>query len=220
MIMTNTKIGTKPMNPLFGDSAPRPQSGHYEVRIPADRNELIKEIDHDRGAFVVIGNILPARDGRELCHLLENEDGSLRYPVYLLRSSDSDGQQRPLDKAEAAAMAAGPLHPTVAEHVQQAGEWGEVIRLRDLEIHVQQHDVILHGKPIALTGSEFDLLCFLARRVGWVLSRKHIIAELRGNHQACTTRNVDVLIVGLRRKLKEVGKRIQTVRGVGYRLRA
>ena len=198
----------------------RPAFGNYEVRVPADRNELIEEINQGRGSFVVIDSALSARSSRELCRLLEDENGSLRFPVYLLRSSDSDGKERPLDKAEAAAISAGPLHPSVAQHIHQAGEWGEVIRLRDLEIHVQQHDVILHGSPISLTGSEFQLLCLLARRVGWVLSRKDIIAELRGNDQACTTRNVDVLIVGLRRKLQEVGKRIQTVRGVGYRLRA
>lgn len=220
MIMNKTSVGAASRERLPGGVPMGPGAGRYEVRVPSDRAELMQEIEEGRGAFVVIGNVLPARSGAELCRLLEDDDGSLRYPVYLLRSDESDQVERPLDKAVAQALAAGPLHTSLVEHIQQAGQWGEVIRIRGVEIHVKQRDVLLNGVPVNLTTSEFDLLCLMARRLGWALSREEIIAELRGHGEACTPRNVDVLIVGLRRKLGTVGTRIQTVRGVGYRMRA
>ncbi len=219
MIMNTTSMEAVESRAVPGSVPLRPL-GRYEVHIPSDWADLMKEIEHDRSAYVMIGSVLPVRGGAELCRLLEGEDGSLPYPVYLLRSSEPDVTEHPLDKAVAHAMAAGPLHPSLQQQIEAAGQWGEVIHLRDMEIHVEQHDVLVKGKSIDLTASEFDLLCLMARRIGWVLSREEIIKSLRGNDSACTPRNVDVLIVGLRRKLGAIGNRIQTVRGIGYRLRA
>jgi two-component system phosphate regulon response regulator PhoB len=59
----------------------------------------------------------------------------------------------------------------------------------------------------------------LASRPGWVYSRTQIVDAVRGYDYHVTERSVDVHIVGLRRKLGDVGERIETVRGVGYRFR-
>lgn len=219
MIMNHMTAGVVERDALPGSVPMRP-SGSYEVRIPVDRADLMREIEEGRSAYVVIGSVLPVRSGAELCRLLESDDGRLQYPVYLLRSSDPGKVENPLDKVAAKVMATGPLHPSLQQQIDASAPWGEVIHLHDLEIHIDQRDVLLKGKPIHLTASEFDLLSLLAKRIGWVLSRQDIIKSLRGCGSACTPRNVDVLIVGLRRKLESVGSRIQTVRGIGYRLRA
>jgi two-component system phosphate regulon response regulator PhoB len=91
------------------------------------------------------------------------------------------------------------------------------LRLHDLELHPGRHEVLVAGERIELTSSEFRALHYLAGRPGWVFTRNQIIEAVHGGAYPATDRSVDVLIVGLRRKLKSAGERIQTVRGVGYR---
>ena len=74
-------------------------------------------------------------------------------------------------------------------------------------------------EPVKLTLSEFQILCLLAKRPGWVFTRTQIVDEIRGDNYAVTDRSVDVQIVGLRKKLGRGGTYIETVRGVGYRFK-
>jgi two-component system phosphate regulon response regulator PhoB len=75
------------------------------------------------------------------------------------------------------------------------------------------------GENVHLTASEFTILALLAERPGWVFSRQQIIDQVRGYDYSITPRAVDVQIFGLRRKLGPAGACIETVRGIGYRLR-
>jgi len=79
--------------------------------------------------------------------------------------------------------------------------------------------VLVEGERVELTYTEFRLLHFLARRTGWVFTRKQIIDAVRGDDYPVTDRSVDVQIVGLRKKLGSHGQYIETVRGVGYRFK-
>jgi two-component system alkaline phosphatase synthesis response regulator PhoP len=72
---------------------------------------------------------------------------------------------------------------------------------------------------LELTYTEFALLTFLARRPGWAFSRSQIVDAVKGADYPVTERSVDVQVAGLRRKLGEHGHYIETVRGVGYRVR-
>ena len=91
-----------------------------------------------------------------------------------------------------------------------------VIQIHALEIHPGRRTVLADGKPIDLAYSEFQVLHFLSRRPGWVFTRSQIVDAVRGDDYPVTDRSVDVQIVGLRRKLGDCGKYIETVRGVGY----
>jgi two-component system phosphate regulon response regulator PhoB len=79
--------------------------------------------------------------------------------------------------------------------------------------------VLAAGKPVDLTFTEFQVLYILAKRPGWVFTRSMIVDAVRGDDYPVTDRSVDVQIVGLRKKLGDCGKYIETVRGVGYRFR-
>ena len=70
-----------------------------------------------------------------------------------------------------------------------------------------------------LTFTEFEVLLVLVRRPGWVFTRYQIVDAVRGQDYPVTDRAVDVQMVGLRKKLGKFGKRIETVRGVGYRFK-
>jgi two-component system phosphate regulon response regulator PhoB len=79
--------------------------------------------------------------------------------------------------------------------------------------------VLAAGNALDLTFTEFQLLCVLARRPGWVFTRSQIVDAVRGSDYPVTDRSVDVQVVGLRKKLGAYGHYIETVRGVGYRFR-
>jgi two-component system phosphate regulon response regulator PhoB len=92
-----------------------------------------------------------------------------------------------------------------------------VIRIHNIEIHPGRRSVSMDDQPVDLTYTEFQVLSILARRPGWVFTRSQIVDLVRGDDYPVTDRSVDVQIVGLRKKLGDYGRYIETVRGVGYR---
>ncbi|HEX9859935.1 MAG TPA: response regulator transcription factor, partial [Nitrospirota bacterium] len=93
------------------------------------------------------------------------------------------------------------------------------VTVHDITIHPGRREVMVEGNPVELTFTEFGILHFLAGRPGWVFTRYQIVDAVKGEGYAVTERSVDVQIVGLRKKLGQAGKHIETVRGVGYRFR-
>ena len=94
-----------------------------------------------------------------------------------------------------------------------------VIQVEGMQIHPGRHEVTMGDNVVDLTPSEFRILHYLARRPGWVYSRDQIIDAIRGHGYVVTDRAIDVQVVGLRKKLGDYGKLIETVRGIGYRFR-
>ena len=102
--------------------------------------------------------------------------------------------------------------------IEEADE-RSILQVHDMTINPSRHEVLLVGKPTVLTATEFRLLHFLARRPGWVFTRDQIINAIKGEDYPVTERSVDVQVVGLRKKLGEFGDLIETVRGIGYRMK-
>ena len=95
----------------------------------------------------------------------------------------------------------------------------DILTIHDIKIDPGRHQVLVGKKQIDLTVTEFRLLQHLARHPGWVFSRYQIVDAVKGDDYPVTERAVDVQIVGLRKKLGKAGSLIETVRGVGYRLK-
>ena len=82
-----------------------------------------------------------------------------------------------------------------------------------------KHQTLLDGEALDLSATEFSILRFLAENPGWVFSRNQIIDSVKGEDYPVTARSVDVQILGIRRKLGDSGNIIETVRGIGYRMK-
>jgi len=100
-----------------------------------------------------------------------------------------------------------------------AVEGGEILTLGALSIDTGRHQIMVAGSPIQLTLTEFQLLAILARKPGWVFSRYQLVDALRGEDYIVTDRAIDVQIANLRKKLGSAGDCVETVRGVGYRVK-
>jgi two-component system alkaline phosphatase synthesis response regulator PhoP len=88
-----------------------------------------------------------------------------------------------------------------------------------IKIDVLRHTVTVGGKEIVLTLKEFELLKMLILNSGVVLTREQLLEDIWGYNFDGETRTVDVHVRSLRQKLGKEGDRIETVRGVGYRIR-
>jgi DNA-binding response OmpR family regulator len=100
-----------------------------------------------------------------------------------------------------------------------AGDDGDALGVGGLEVDLRAHRATLDGAELQLTAKEFDLLALLARDPGAVVSRERILAEVWNTTWYGSAKTIDVHVASLRRKLGDPGW-IETVRGVGLRLRA
>ena len=99
--------------------------------------------------------------------------------------------------------------PDVKDHIKANG----------IEIYPEKHEALIKGEKLELTLTEFKILHTLVRKPGCVFTRYQIVDAVHGSNHVVTDRSVDFQIVGLRKKLGEIGDSIETVRGVGYRFR-
>jgi two-component system, OmpR family, phosphate regulon response regulator PhoB len=93
-----------------------------------------------------------------------------------------------------------------------------VLRMGELELDASRHEVKVGGRPVVLTALEFRLLKTLLERPGRVQTREVLLSDVWGIQAEIMTRTVDTHIKRLREKLGPPGDRIETVRGVGYKL--
>ncbi|MDR1626094.1 MAG: response regulator transcription factor [Spirochaetia bacterium] len=90
----------------------------------------------------------------------------------------------------------------------------------DLRLDAARHEVFCGGRPVDLFATEFALLQYFLSHSGRVFSRNQLIAAIHGPDYPVTDRSIDVQILGLRKKLGKAGDLIETIRGVGYRMKA
>jgi len=94
-----------------------------------------------------------------------------------------------------------------------------ILQYGELKLDVERHAVLLGDEPLDLFATEFAILNHFMNNPGIVFTRQKIITAIRGSDYPVTDRSVDVQILGLRKKLKEYGEIIETIRGVGYRFK-
>jgi len=106
----------------------------------------------------------------------------------------------------------------VMRRVSALPDPGEPVRAGGLEVDTRARRVRVDGAEVALTPKEYDLLALLAEDPGAVVDRQRMLREVWGTTWYGPTKAIDVHIAGLRRKLGDPGL-VETVRGVGFRLR-
>jgi DNA-binding response OmpR family regulator len=106
---------------------------------------------------------------------------------------------------------------SVLRRASGKGAPAEILKFGDLMVDIAKHEVILKGKVVDLTATEFKLLSTLLERRGRVQSRDRLLTDVWGYEGDVDTRTVDTHMRRLREKLGKVSDYVETVRGVGYR---
>lgn len=102
----------------------------------------------------------------------------------------------------------------------QAAQESETLAAGDLKVDLAAHEAWCSGQQLSLTPSEFNLLVALIQNRGRVLTRDKLIDLVRGTDVSIVARAIDTHVFGLRKKLGPCADLIETIRGVGYRVKA
>lgn len=196
----------------------------FEVRTAPDGRVAMRAVDEFHPHLVVLDLMMPRVDGWELCRALSGER-SRGIIILSARDETSDRVQglelgaddylvKPFDFTELLARIRAVLR-------RRSPDLDRVVVAGDLSIDTATREVHVAGTPLELSVREYDLLLFLAAHAEQVLPRQRILDEVWGYNFFGDENNVEVYIRYLRQKLGDTEhRRIQTVRGVGYRLRA
>jgi len=178
--------------------------------------------------LVLLDLMLPGIDGLEVCRRLKKESATENIPIVMLtaKGEESDivaglelGADDYVTKPFSPKVLIARVRAVVRRRARPTTEQGGVVRIHELTIDPQRHEVLVGESRADLTYTEFRLLQLLAARPGLVFTRYQIVNAVRGEDYPVTDRSVDVQVVGLRRKLGAAGVYIETVRGVGYRFK-
>ena len=178
--------------------------------------------------LVLLDLMLPGIDGLEVCKVMKSDPRTGHIPVIMLTAKGEEadvvtglevGAEDYITKPFSPKVVVARVRAAFRRKAKESTDDEAPIKAKDILIHPGRHEVLIKGKPVELTFTEFRVLQFLAKRPGWVFTRQQIVDAVRGEDYPVTDRSVDVQIVGLRRKLGPSGKHIETVRGVGYRFK-
>ena len=200
----------------------------YKVLCAPSGEEAMNIAQSEIPDLMVLDLMLPGIDGLEVTRVLKNDSRTKDIPIVMVTAKGEEADIVTGLELGADDYITKPFSPRVlvsrvrAVLRRQSKEYKEetpVLRIHDMVIHPGRHEVLIDGKPVQLTLTEFGILEYLARRPGWVFTRTQIVDAVKGEDYYVTDRSVDVQIVGLRKKLGTAGTYIETVRGVGYRFK-
>jgi two-component system phosphate regulon response regulator PhoB len=197
----------------------------YDVITAADGEEALKKARAANPALVILDVMLPEVDGLEVCKRLRREPATAAVPIIMLTAKAGE-----IDRVLGLELGADdyvtkPFSPrelvlrvkAMLRRRSPAESEPESLDFTDLQIDIPRHEVMVDGRRVDLTATEFKLLTVLAERRGRVQSREALLRDVWEYDNFIDTRTVDTHMRRLRDKLGEAARYLDTVRGVGYR---
>ena len=205
------------------------ESGHSVVTAH-DGSTALAEVRRQRPDLVVLDVMLPDISGVEVCRRLRRQEESRSLPVVMLTARGEEVDRVVGFEVGADDYVVKPFSPrelvlrveAILRRTSQTPEEVETttIQVDSLMIDPARHHVEVDGEEVMLTALEFRLLLDLAKRRGRVQSRDALLERVWGYTPGIETRTVDTHVKRLREKLGEASSSIETIRGVGYRMRS
>ena len=196
------------------------------VIVPCETGEQALDLAFSKMPdLIVLDLMLPGIDGLEVCKRLRSTPKTMQIPIIMLTAKGEEadivtglelGADDYVTKPFSGKVLVARVRRLLRRRVEAADERA-VIKIHELVIDPDRHEVLAGNEAIGLTLTEFNILHTLARRPGRVFTRYQIVDAVHGSDYLVTDRAVDVQIVSLRKKLGPCAKYVDTVRGVGYR---
>ncbi len=197
----------------------------YEVRTAADGETALEQGRAFAPDLVILDLGLPKVDGIEVARSLRSEDD---VPILILTARDAvesrvegldsgadDYLVKPFERQELLARMRALLR-------RRPPRGSAPLRVGDLTLNADTHEVLRGERQVELTQREFELLEYMMRNERIVISRQRLLDEVWGYDPFSTTNTIEVFVSNLRRKLEAEGepRLLHTIRGAGYVLRA
>lgn len=201
----------------------------YRVYCTSTAEEAFASLETVRPDLVILESMLSGIHGPEICRYVKGTPSTANIPIILV-SSDAEasdeiagldsGADDYLTKPFNIGVLLARIRAALRSRDNNAAFETSLIEIGDVTIDSVRHQVFHRGELVILTADQFSILRYLAARQGLVCRRNEIIRAVKGEDSKVTDRSVDVQIVALRKKFGEAGEMIETVRGVGYRIRS
>ena len=201
-------------------------SSGFEAEGFADGGALFAALERRRPPLILLDILLPGMDGLEILRRLRANGATADLPVIMATARGTEYDKvvgldlgaddylaKPFGMMEMVSRVRAVLRRTAPR------EQEDVLRMGELELNRREHTVTVSSVPAALTLKEYALLELFMTHIGQAFTRDQLLSDVWGMDYAGETRTVDVHIGTLRTKLGKSGAMIETVRGVGYRMR-
>lgn len=187
--------------------------------------ELFSTLEQELPALILLDIMLPSEDGISILKRLRQNNETKKLPVIMLTAKGSEFDKvnaldlgaddyitKPFGVMELISRVKALLRRSTSEEVEESLSVGSV------NMDIKRRIVTSNGEEVTLTFKEFELLHYLIKNAGIVLSRDKIMQTVWGFDFEGESRTVDMHIKLLRSKLAENSELIKTVRGVGYKI--
>ncbi|MDA5559348.1 response regulator transcription factor [Exiguobacterium sp. MMG028] len=201
----------------------------FEVETAHDGKTGLELAEKKDAVLIVLDLMLPEMDGLEVCKRLRQQ--KVNTPILMLTAKDDEFDKvlglelgaddyltKPFSPREVVARVKAILRRSAP---QETTVEEDVIQIGDVKIVASNYEVFKQGERLELTPKEFELLAYLAKNKGRVLTRDQLLSAIWNYDFVGDTRIVDVHISHLREKIEPVTKKptyIKTIRGLGYKM--
>ncbi|WP_072312650.1 response regulator transcription factor [Agrococcus sp. Marseille-P2731] len=199
----------------------------YETAHAPDGNAAVQMFEQQGADLVLLDLMLPGRSGTEVCRHIRQTS---QVPIIMVTAKDSevdtivglelgadDYVTKPYSTRELIARIRAVLRRRA---VDEEGEDDSVVEIGRVRLDADSHTVHVDGEEVAMPLREFELLEYLMRNAGRVLTRGQLIDRVWGSDYFGDTKTLDVHVKRLRAKIEEDPSnptRVVTLRGLGYR---
>lgn len=199
----------------------------YKI-ISTDDGESAEAIIFSRRPDLVLLDInIPGKNGLEVCRRLRSGKDTQNLPIIILSARTEQVDRNLGLEFGADDYVTKPFNPqelllrinNVLKRVYGSQARNDTLTHGVLTVDFGKHEVKVKNKTVRLTLTEFKLLASLLDNIGQVKTRDYLMEHVWDHGEGVFSRTIDTHIQRLRNKLKEAGKYIETVRGIGYRFK-
>ncbi len=200
----------------------------FEVGIAANGPDGLAEFERNGADLVLLDLMLPGLSGTEVCRQIRTKS---QVPIIMLTAKDTEidkvvGLELGADDYVTKPYSSRELIARIRAVLRRGSDSGSesevgILSAGPVRLDIDRHIITVNGLPISLPLKEFELLEFLMRNSGRVLTRMQLIDRVWGSDYVGDTKTLDVHIKRLRAKIEEDPANpihIQTVRGLGYKM--
>jgi two-component system phosphate regulon response regulator PhoB len=198
----------------------------FQVVTVEDGAAALAKARSESPSLIVLDLMLPKMPGLEICRVLKSDPATRHIPVIMLTAKAEEvdkivGLELGADDYVTKPFSPRELILRINRSLRRGKEkvvGVEKLTIGELVLDHTRHEVLVKGRPVDLTATEFRLLALLMERRGRVQGRDSLLNDVWGYESVIDTRTVDTHVRRLREKLGALANYIETIRGVGYRI--
>lgn len=199
----------------------------YKLHVEVDGLNGFRAIEREKPDLVILDLMLPGQSGLDVCRKMKNDPGLKHIPIIMISAKSEEidvvlglelGADDYVTKPFSPKVLFSRVKAILRRHME-VEKVPEILGFGDFTLEIDRYLLKRMGKYIAVTLSEFGIIRRLATNRGKVLTRNQLLDDVQNDDAFIVDRNIDVHIASIRKKLGPKFAWIETIRGVGYRLR-